>query len=157
MKATALVKSTPNYDTMRGLSEEQFRKGQKELLEQVGETPKAELLPADYLPFLRIDAFTPEYEMYVRHLTNPYGQHNSAYDPEEFAKMPPQDSLTKVWGWFHGTTGFSCMFRWASGRQDAFCVLDLPNPSDEAKAKRAAEIKAFKPAIDKFSKELQHG
>lgn len=153
--SVAAIQHTPNYAALTGVAADSFRKAQIRLLEQIAEDKPREI-PAGYVPFLKADTFTAEYEAMVRVLTNPDGQHNSAYDPELFAKMPVQNQLTKMWGWFHGTTGFSVMFRWASGRQDAYVVLDNPNASDEAKEAQAKQIASFKAATDNFLKEMQH-
>jgi hypothetical protein len=98
--------------------------------------------PKGFVPFTRTE-FTREYEALVRTITNPNGQHNSAYSDKE-RNMLPQDTLDKAWGWFHGNTGFSCMFLWASGRQDAWLVLDTPEPSKEALEVQQNLIAQFK-------------
>lgn len=76
--------------------------------------------------------FSPEYEERVRQITNPNGRGNAAYDMDAERAMLPQDRLVSARMWFHGMTGFSAEFRWASGRQDGFVVIDRPElASDE--------------------------
>lgn len=105
-------------------------------------------LPEGFQAFLRVEGFTPEYEEHIRVITNPNGRRNAAYDPEKERSMPVQDKLVRVWGWFHGNTGFSAMFKWASGRQDAYVVLDNPNPAPEALENQKAQIAAFRAHIN---------
>lgn len=90
--------------------------------------------------------FTPEYEQYVRHVTNPNGRGNAAYDPDAERAMLPQDQLASARMWHHGMTGYSAEFRWASGRQDGFVVIDRPELASDRDlaAKRAAFIEALK-------------
>lgn len=75
--------------------------------------------------FTRRD-FDPGYEESVRCLTNPNGRGNAAYDPEAERAMPPQDCLLEAEITLGKTTGVAVEFRWASGRKDVWCVLDLP-------------------------------
>lgn len=137
------------------VTETQLHRIQIKLLEQ-GERGDSVEARDGYIPFLKNSGFTSKYEAHIRRITNMYGQHNSAYDPELFAEMPRQDNLVKVWGWFHGNTGFSAMFRWASGRQDAYVILDNPNASDEAKKRQAEQIIAFCAIMTNFLKEKQN-
>jgi hypothetical protein len=97
--------------------------------------------------------FSPNYEERVRVITNPNGRGNAAYDMDAENAMPVQDKLVKVWGWFHGNTGFSAMFRWASGRQDAYVIVDNPNASEAAIAKQAELVESFRSAIELRKKE----
>jgi hypothetical protein len=71
-------------------------------------------------------AFDCEYEEYVRNLTHPNGRGNAAYDPCAERKMLPQDRLLEAEITMGKTTGVAIEFRWASGRKDVWCVLDLP-------------------------------
>lgn len=102
-------------------------------------------MPINYLAFeLPRNRFTREYESQVRTITNMYGQHNQAYSVDEWNAMLPQDILERVWGWFHGVTGFSCMFKWASGRQDAYVVLDAAEPTSEQLYQRMIALDNYK-------------
>lgn len=62
--------------------------------------------------------FDPETEEQVRALTTPEGL--------------PQDLLVWADYEFVGWCGISCQFRWASGRQDAVCFLDMPEAEMKA-------------------------
>lgn len=81
-----------------------------------------------------LTTFTPEYEEYVRRVTNPNGRGNAAYDMDAERRMLPQDRLVKARMWHHGMTGFSAEFLWASGRQDGFVVIDRPELADDEEA-----------------------
>lgn len=159
MRNTALkvISHTPNFNALTRNEEARLRRAQIHLLEQTNpDAPREEAIPEGYVPFLKTDGFTAEYTAHIRFITNPYGQGEKAYDPELWAKMPVQDELVKVWGWFHGSTGFSCMFRWASGRQDAYVILDTPNATEEAKEVQKQQIAAFKASIENFTKGMSN-
>lgn len=134
-----------------------LKQKQAEMLKTASDNPLIHAAEHDdrFQGFLRAGNFTPEYEAHIRVITNPNGRGNAAFDMDKERAMPPQDKLVRVWGWFHGNTGFSCMFRWASGRQDAYVVLDNPNPSAEALANQTAQIEAFREHI-KLAKENAH-
>lgn len=90
--------------------------------------------------------FDPGYEEYVRCLTNPNGRGNAAYDPEAERDALPQDRLLEAEITMGETTGIACEFRWASGRKDAWIVIDLPEECVEPEviARRQAYIEHLK-------------
>jgi hypothetical protein len=77
--------------------------------------------------------YTPDEEDLIRCLTNPNGRGNAAYEPD---RMPPQDRLIEAEITMGKTTGVACEFRWASGRKDVWCVIDLPKECVAAKVAR---------------------
>lgn len=77
-------------------------------------------------PAWEMRKFTPEYEEYIREITNPDGRGNSALDPVKFAQMPPQDRLTRETVDDAPGGGLSCEFHWEAGRQDVWCKLGDP-------------------------------
>jgi hypothetical protein len=70
--------------------------------------------------------FDAAYEEFARHVTNPNGRGNAAYDRDASTRMPPQDRLLEAEITMGQTTGIAVEFRWASGRKDVWAVLDLP-------------------------------
>lgn len=75
--------------------------------------------------------YTDEYVDKMKALINKNGSgHNSAYDVEKERSALPQDELVEVFGWTHGVTGLVTMFKWKSGRQDAYIEVDIENPDD---------------------------
>lgn len=106
-------------------------------------------MPEGHIPFVQ-ESFTPESIGVIKTLTNPNGQGNAAFENDKELKMLPQDALVRMWGWFHGKTGLSIMFKWASGRQDAFVIPDIPEALETSPEVQAHKqrLETFKPAID---------
>lgn len=77
-------------------------------------------------------SFDPGYEESVRRVTNPNGRGNAAYDQDAERAMLPQDRLLEAEVTLGRTTGIACEFRWASGRKDAWIVVDLPEECVDA-------------------------
>ncbi len=88
-------------------------------------------------------SYTPDEEELIRCLTNPNGRHNSAYQPD---RMLPQDRLLEAEITMGKTTGIACEFRWASGRKDVWCVIDLPEEqvAPEVIERRRAYVEQLK-------------
>ncbi len=98
----------------------------------------------DPVEFVRTEGFTEDYEAYVRTITNPNGRGNAAYNITHEKEMLPQDKLVRERNIVHGNCGISREFLWASGRQDGWVQLDLPDESitEERKAEhRALKLK----------------
>lgn len=89
-------------------------------------------------------SFTKRQEEVVRAITNIDGQGDNAFQPDIAKQMKPQDSLKAMEGWFHGNTGISVEFSWASGRKDGWCMVDQPNPSPEALENHRLTMEKFK-------------
>jgi hypothetical protein len=72
--------------------------------------------------FIQVGEFTPEYEQQVRDLVNSQtGGHNM--NPE--AHRVPQDRLLRKRTIVRGNCGVAIEFVWASGRQDAYAMVDF--------------------------------
>lgn len=96
------------------------------------------------IEFIRTTDFTPDYESFVRVITNPNGRGNSAYDMEKEKSMLPQDALIKQRTIVHGNCGISCEFLWNSGRQDVWLQLDVADPAVEVVENHRQLINALK-------------
>ncbi len=158
MPIAEFIKNPPTPSVANGikdLKEVERQRSEQAFLLADHVNAEADELPKNYLPFVRT-AFTSDYEEFARQLTNPNGRGNSAFDMEKERAMLPQDSLVRVWGWFHGQTGFSAMFKWASGRQDAYVVVDNPNADPEVVVAQGQMIEKFRPLIAQYQKEQEN-
>lgn len=98
------------------------------------------------IEFIRHSGFSPEYEEFVRVITNPNGRGNAAYKPE----LLPQDRLISQMVRVYGNCGIDCEFKWASGRQDGWVSLDLPDDvcSQDMKGKHQELIRRLQETSD---------